>query len=235
MKAKGLFAWLSAAAIGCSAGCQSTATSLPPVAPIKQSPAARAAAAPHVSHSGAADHADARVETEYRAAAARWVEGDAKACRSILVGLLKRAPDHRDANLLYAELCLLEENPAAGLAAAQRVCRRDPSDAQAQHLRGLLLDTLGRRGEAVQAYQLAVQQAPRDEIYVASLEAATSRPTLDSLFHAVVSGDRAEDKLRLPSPRSAGPRPLEGDVHLAALEEDEDRAGGSATISDGED
>jgi predicted Zn-dependent protease len=235
---------ISASLIACSLGCQSGGKNLPPVAqghkqpvahahrppgaqaqksPASQAPQAQQVAARPIT----TDYDRTRDQTDYQAAVARWESGDSKGCRAILVGLLQRAPEHRDANLLFAELCLLEDSPSRGLPAAQKVCRQDPRDAQAQHLRGLLLEAMGRKAEAVQAYALAVEYAPQDEIYVASLDAATAQPTLDSTFLAEVQPQQHPEE----GPRVT-PRPIKRDFHLAALEGDEPETTDSVSISD---
>lgn len=231
---------LCVALLAWSTGCQTTphrptshhaAKAKPPqpttpsvaAKPIAKASAERPVAQPSVP-TPPAEHALAtaegferkREQAEYSSALARWEEGDSQGCRAVLTSLVKRQPEHRDANLLFAELCLLEDTPADGLPCAERVCRHDPADAQAQHVRGLLLEAMGRHDEALDAYQVAVKHAPQDDIYVASLEAASSRPAPRGVF---VAGNRSslhsDDDVTL-----IAPRPVDDDVRLTTLRRD---------------
>ena len=91
-----------------------------------------------------------------------------------------------------------------------------------------LSSTMGRKAEAVQAYALAVEYAPQDEIYVASLDAATAQPTLDSTFLAAVKPQPHQEE----EPRVTTTPPARRGISLARLEGDEPDTTGATSISD---
>ena len=79
----------------------------------------------------------------FQAALGRWKQGDAKGCESVLGQLLAREPGHREAHLLYAEVCSDRRDYPAANEHLDAVLNEHPDDAEALHARGLLLDIAG--------------------------------------------------------------------------------------------
>ncbi len=113
-----------------------------------------------------------RAEARYQAALACWQQGDAGATRVHLDQALAGDPGHREANLLWAEWCLLQELPDHAIENITHLCRANPEDARACHTLGMLLAATGRVEEAVAMYQQAAQLQPDDALYQFTLDAS---------------------------------------------------------------
>ncbi len=114
-----------------------------------------------------------RNEAQCRAALARWQQGDAAGCKSLLLQLLAHSPGDREAQRLLADLYLAEEKPAEALQQLQALVKQHPDDAQAHHSLGLLLESLGHTDQAIEHFELAVELEPKNELYTLSRDAAS--------------------------------------------------------------
>jgi Flp pilus assembly protein TadD len=119
-----------------------------------------------------AEFDEQRDRAQYQAALSRWQQGDAAGCRETLAPLLARNPDHREAQLLAAQLELFDDKPKQALERARRVLVAHPDDAQAHYEAALALDAMGGMADALPHYEKAAQLAPREEAYQASYQAA---------------------------------------------------------------
>jgi len=84
-----------------------------------------------------------RAFAEFQAALARWDQGDVDGCEAGLQKLLKRNPDHRDAQALLADVLLVREMSGASEAKVPRQLER-PSPITEQHI-----EAKGRKQPAV--------------------------------------------------------------------------------------
>jgi len=118
-----------------------------------------------------------REQTEYQAAATQFQQGDIKTCRTILEGLLKRNPKHRDARLLMAESSLLEHQPEQAREQLQLALKECPNDPELLHTMGLAAEMENKSDEAVGWFERAVKLAPENGLYVISFESAVEERT----------------------------------------------------------
>jgi len=113
-----------------------------------------------------------REQSEYQAAVTQFQQGDTKACRTILEGLLKRNPKHRDARLLLAESSLLEHQPAPAREQLQLALKECPNDPELLHTMGLAAEMEDQSDEAVDWFERAAKLAPDNGLYAMSFESA---------------------------------------------------------------
>jgi tetratricopeptide (TPR) repeat protein len=106
-----------------------------------------------------------RDQAAYEAALARWEQNDSKGCREGLDVLLARNPRHVDAQLLLAEVNLLDKRPQDALKQVDEVLRLQPGNARALYTKGLVLDAIGQSAGAVAYYEQAVRSEPENEMY----------------------------------------------------------------------
>jgi len=139
----------------------------------------------------------------YQAALARWRAGDSVASESLLMRLLQRNDQHREARLLLADLYVATNKPNAAEEQLRLLIRRMPNDAQVHHSLGLLLESTGRTEEAVTHLQKAAELAPDNELYALSHDAtresfrspeptcapSAPSPKLDSASHEALRGE----------------------------------------------
>ena len=109
---------------------------------------------------------------EYQAAVSCWNQRDLEGCRQRLQVILERAPGHREAQLLLAELYLAEGRIPDAFDQAERALHNHPDDARAQYTMGLLLDATGRPADALNCYQRAATLEPESEVYAVSCRTA---------------------------------------------------------------
>jgi tetratricopeptide (TPR) repeat protein len=108
----------------------------------------------------------------YQAALSRWRDGDAAACESLLVRLLKQSNEHREARLMLADLYTSTGKPKAAEQHLRLLIERTADDAQAHHSLGMLLQMTGRADEALPHLQKAADLEPDNELYALSHDAA---------------------------------------------------------------
>jgi tetratricopeptide (TPR) repeat protein len=106
-----------------------------------------------------------RDQAAYEAALSRWEQNDSKGCREGLEALLARNPRHIDAQLLLAEVNLLDRRPEDALKQADEALRFQPNNAKAFYTKGLVLDAIGQSAGAIAYYEQAVRIEPENEIY----------------------------------------------------------------------
>jgi tetratricopeptide (TPR) repeat protein len=111
-------------------------------------------------------------EEDLRLARQCWQRGDAEGCRTALRRLLQRKPDHRDGVLLLAEVQLLDQRPAEAVEPLARLCQKHPTDPEIRHVMALVLDAAGEPQKALVCYRQAVDLAPDELVFQASLELA---------------------------------------------------------------
>jgi tetratricopeptide (TPR) repeat protein len=113
-----------------------------------------------------------RDQAAYEAALARWEQNDSKGCREGLDLLLARNPRHIDAQLLMAEVNLLDKRPQEALKQVDEVLRLQPGNARALYTKGLVLDAIGQSTGALTFYEEAARAEPENEMYALCCENA---------------------------------------------------------------
>lgn len=108
----------------------------------------------------------------YQAALARWREGDTVACETLLVRLLQRSSEHREARLMLADLYASTGKPKAAEQHLRLLIDRMADDAQAHHSLGMLLETTGRADQAMYHLQKAAELEPDNALYAMSHDTA---------------------------------------------------------------
>ena len=106
-----------------------------------------------------------RDQAAYEAAIARWEQNDSKGCREGLDRLLARNPRHIDAQLLLAEVNLLDKRPQDALKQIDDVLGMQPDNARALYTKGLVLDAIGQSTGALAYYEQAARAEPENEMY----------------------------------------------------------------------
>jgi predicted Zn-dependent protease len=148
------------AATGCASGGFSAAksdTATPPSKPLPKELSA--------------EMFDERRDTAMLSAAlARWEDGDAATCASLLERLVRRRPDHRAVRHLLADVYAAQGRTAEAEQQLQMLLADNPQDAQAHHSLGLLLDAQDRVPEAVSHLRQATQLEPENPLYALSHE-----------------------------------------------------------------
>ena len=119
-----------------------------------------------------ADYDRQRDQAQYAAAKSRLTQGDEAGCRTVLEQLLFRNPAHREALLLFAELCLAQEQPQAAIERIRMLAAKDPRDARSLHTLAMLLDAADRPAEALHYYERAAAIDPGSELFEVSYHAA---------------------------------------------------------------
>lgn len=109
----------------------------------------------------------------YQAALSDWRKGDTRATKEALQQLLHRAPDHQDAQLLLADVYLLEDQPLKAQAEIQAVLARDPNHAQALHAMAMVLESVEAPSLAREYYRRAAEAAPANEVFRVSYQGPT--------------------------------------------------------------
>lgn len=138
-------------------------------------------------------------EAEADAAAAAGRVADA---RRLLEAAVVETPERAEAWLKLAAMCRASGDLDAGLAAVSRALAVDPLDFSALLSKAVMLERMGRGGEAGQAYGHALAQRPRAEAIPAGLAAAVAHAEAAWRRHqeqsvaqlrAAVPGDTALD------------------------------------------
>jgi Flp pilus assembly protein TadD len=122
------------------------------------------------------DFARRRDDTQYRASLACWERGDVRGCESQLIDLLQRNPDHLEARLALADLCLERGKSWAAEQQYRESIERHPQQAQSHYGYGLFLDVAGRTDEAAEHFRRAAKIEPDNPAY-AALAASGGNPT----------------------------------------------------------
>jgi len=105
---------------------------------------------------------------QYQSAVASWERGDVAGCEALLLSLLARNPNNREARLLLVELYMERQDVAAAEQQLQTLLDENPDDAQTHHAMGLMLEATGRVQEAMVYFRQATQLAPNNRFYAAS-------------------------------------------------------------------
>ncbi len=113
-----------------------------------------------------------RDQAQYQAALARWEENDLKGCRETLERLLVRNPRHLEAQLLLAEVNLMEKRPQEALRQVDEALCAHPDHARALYTKGLVLDAIGQSAGAIACYEQAARAEPENKEYALSYQAA---------------------------------------------------------------
>jgi Flp pilus assembly protein TadD len=122
-----------------------------------------------------------RDAAQYQGALGRLQCGDVDDARVMLEAIVARNAEFLPARLLLAEILLESNQPALALEHARYVVDRAPKEASVRHVEGLILESLGRRDEALASFQQALDLAPDNEVYRLSFQTTAdqiaSRPT----------------------------------------------------------
>jgi Flp pilus assembly protein TadD len=141
---------------------------------------AKAPAAEPTSEDRAADvvrdFEQKRDDAQYSAAAQCLSKGDLSASQTSLQQLLVRSPEHRAARLLLAEVFVCQGQPQMAAMQLETAGKHHPHDAEIEHTLGLVRDSMDQIDAALVHYRRAAELAPDNNLYAASLEAATNAP-----------------------------------------------------------
>jgi tetratricopeptide (TPR) repeat protein len=151
-----------------------------------------------------------RDRAQYQAALGRWEQGDVAGCRQALATLLARNPDHRDGQLLAAQIDLFDGKPKSALEHARHVLVELPNDAQAHYQAALALDAMGQMADAVPHYEQAARLGPGEEVYQASYQAAIGSAILPPRDGAAAN-TRAGGDERIDRATNVVPTAYDGD------------------------
>lgn len=99
-----------------------------------------------------------------------WQSDDTVACRRILLQVLQANPQHRDSLLLMAQLEMLDRRPGSIQPALTAYCDANTADPSAQHMLGLVYESMGEQRAALARYRKAVALAPENLAFQASVD-----------------------------------------------------------------
>ncbi len=111
------------------------------------------------------DFEQKRNEAQFKAAEARWQQGDNKACEELLTGLLVRNPDDKPSAQLLADLYASQDRHDEAIRLLSELLTKHPHDAQVHHSLGLLFESKGDASSAKQHFVQAAQLEPANELY----------------------------------------------------------------------
>jgi tetratricopeptide (TPR) repeat protein len=151
-----------------------------------------------------------RDQAAYEAAKARWEQNDSKGCREALDRLLVRNPRHIDAQLLLAEVNLLDKRPQDALKQIDNVLGMQPNNARALYTKGLVLDAIGQSTGALAYYEQAARAEPENEMYALCYKNAKDSDgsvenSPDAVIQVAYQGPAMPDKTTTASMREQGP------------------------------
>ncbi len=106
----------------------------------------------------------------YETALAAWQQDDTETCRKVLLEVLCEDPQHRDSLLLLAQLEMLDRRAAAVQQPLIAYCNANPKDSSAQHMLGLVLESMGEKRAALTRYRQAADLAPENLAFQASVD-----------------------------------------------------------------
>jgi len=150
---------------------------------------------------------------EYEAAVACWKQNDTERCREYLDRLLRRYPNHRQGQLLAAQVDLLQGDWEAAHRQLVRLADDTPGDdtpggetrdadkALIQHSLAVALDGAGQPAEALVHYRQAVEIEPQNELFCVSYDQAVAPPQVPEEAHSSAQESQAGRSL---SPGVAG-------------------------------
>ncbi|MGD9722403.1 MAG: tetratricopeptide repeat protein [Pirellulales bacterium] len=110
-----------------------------------------------------------RDQAQLMAAHARWREGNLRACREALEGLLARNASHVEARLLLVQVLLSEEKFDVARGYLEQLQTERPADARVQHTLGLVLELSGDESGAQTHYRRAAELEPENPEYSLSV------------------------------------------------------------------
>jgi tetratricopeptide (TPR) repeat protein len=157
-----LWAW---GLLALAAGCTALDLHKPPVADVAEQRQRR-------TDEALREFQSQRDLAEFQAASADWARGDARACKEGLGRLLERNPQHAEARLLMAEVCLADDQTQAACDQVRQALLARPRDAHVQYAAGLLLGAAGQTGGALACYARAAELEPDNELYAVSYQTA---------------------------------------------------------------
>ena len=111
-----------------------------------------------------------RDDAQYQTALHRWEQGDAAGCETELARLLQRNPEHQRGQLLMADVLMSQGRVANAEAGLRTAVENDPNWESLLAL-GLLLETSGRRPEAISHLRRAATLAPNNVVLREALTA----------------------------------------------------------------
>lgn len=152
----------------------------------------------------------ARVPPDILQQAIRWMEAlantglkedrlqDALTCFDHLIAL---SPDHLDARLERARICLRLDAPAEALAEAARFAELAPERVEGFLLEGEARERLGENRLALTAYRKALDRAPADADLTRRIQQIETRLRKDSILKQTLDPDAAGEPAAGPMPR----------------------------------
>jgi Flp pilus assembly protein TadD len=154
------------ALLAAAGGCAATRGTSPTVADISPARQSR-------KQQAVRDFEQQRDQAQYQAAVTCWEQGNFEDCQQELGAVLKRNPEHLEANRLLAELYLLNQQPAEARLILERLVQSHADDAQLHHLLSRVLESSGEREQSLVHAREAARLQPEKESYhdyLASLE-----------------------------------------------------------------
>ena len=140
-----------------------------------------------------------------QAATARWRDGDANGCQSLLEQLLNRNPSHVEARMTLADLQLSQGNIPAAESHLRWIVQKNPENPQARHSLGMLLDTTGRHEEALTHLREAARLDPQNLLYAMCAQSALGVMTTGTTPTATSMSTDGVDRQPAPSVSAAHP------------------------------
>ncbi len=144
-------------------GCASWPNFKPTVPDVK--PMRKARAAQMIK-----EYEQHRNDAQYQAAVSAWKQGNTDSCRELIDTLLERAPQHRGGRLMLVQLEMLEQELKEARTDIDKLVKEFPDDAEVLHVKGLVCEADGELEQAEKCYRRAIEIAPGNEIFAASLE-----------------------------------------------------------------
>ena len=151
-----------------------------------------------------------RDQAVYEAALARWEQNDSKGCREDLNRLLARNPSNIDAQLLLADVNLLDKRPQDALKHVDDALSAKPGNARALYTKGLILDAMGQSTGAIVYYEQAARAEPENEIYALCYQNAkdsdnSDEAASDAVIPTAYAATSNSDKTGDSPPGDQGP------------------------------
>lgn len=144
-----------------------------------------------------------RDEANFQGALNRYRAGDREGCQQALASLLSRTPEHRQAGLLWIELQLEQENPAAAQEVAERLAAAYADDSVVQAAAARVATTAAQDDDAELA--AVSDDIDRAENPGPEAAAADAAELLAEAEAAILAGDHARAAQRVAQAQDCTP------------------------------
>jgi predicted Zn-dependent protease len=170
--------------VWCVVGCVSTKTPSPV--------AEKASSVPLRDDPLVAQFEESRNSAEVRAARRCLDAHDADGCQQRINGVLSRAPDRLDAQLLKVETIAMRGRSKEAFALMERLMSQHAEDPGVQYVMGRLLESSGQVDGALAYYERAVKTRPANTSYSKSLREASATSPSNQAVTPASYNDTAE-------------------------------------------